>query len=240
MSTIDLTGQRVAVVGGGSRLGRAIALAAADRGADIAVAGRSQHDLDEVAAHAPGRSTTHHIDLSEPESISRFGKGLGAFDHLISTVSMHATGPLLDLTDPDIERSVDAKILGPLRLVRATAPHIDPHGSFTFFSGQAAWRPTPGGVVTATVNGALAVAVRALAIELGPIRVNAVAPGVVDSGALDKLGERKADLIAELAQRNPVGRIGTPDDIVPATLMLLSNTYITGTVLHIDGGGSLI
>nr|WP_296768865.1 SDR family oxidoreductase [Rhodococcus sp. (in: high G+C Gram-positive bacteria)] len=232
-------GQRIALVGGASRLGKAVALTLAELGADIAVAGRNQHTLDEVAARAPGRTTTYTVDISDTDSIRRFGDSVGALDHLVYTVSMHATGRLFDLTDTDIERSVDAKVLGPLRIVRATLPSIAPRGSFTFFSGQAAWRPTPGGIVTATVNGALAVAVKAMALELAPIRVNAIAPGVVDSGALDSLGDRKAQILSEVAERNPVGRVGNPEDIVPAVLMLLSNTYITGSVLHVDGGGSL-
>ena len=113
-------------------------------------------------------------------------------------------------------------------------------GSYVFFSGQAAWKPAPGSVITSTVNGGLAFLVRALAVELAPLRVNAVAPGLVDSGALDALGDaNKAEIIAAASERNPVGRAGTPSDIVDATMLLLTNGYMTGTVLHVDGGGPL-
>ncbi len=235
----DLSGQRVAVIGGGSRLGRAIALAAAEAGAEIVVAGRSAEALAEVADLAPGRADVVQVDLSLPETIARLGTEIGAIDHLVSTVSMHAAGPLATLEDAAIERAVDAKILGPIRLVRATAAAMRPGGSYTFFSGQAAWRPTPGAVVTATVNGGLAFLVQALAVELAPLRVNAIAPGLVDSGALDRLGDEKAAVLADAVARMPVGRVGVPADIVSATLMVIGNGYMTGSVLNIDGGGRL-
>jgi NAD(P)-dependent dehydrogenase (short-subunit alcohol dehydrogenase family) len=235
----DLSGQRVVVVGGGSRLGRAIALAAAGHGADIVVAGRSSEALKAVVGQAGGRSAAFAVDLSEPETINRLANDLGAFDHLISTVSMHAAGPLAELTDEVVQRALDAKVLGPLRIVRAMAGQVRSGGSFTFFSGQAAWRPGPGAVATATVNGALAFLVRALAVEIAPVRVNAVAPGVVDSGVLDHLGDAKAETLDQAAGRTLVGRVGTGDDITALTLMLISNGYITGTVVHADGGGPL-
>ncbi|WP_336882695.1 SDR family oxidoreductase [Rhodococcus globerulus] len=236
----SVNGSRVVVVGGGSRLGRAIALAASERGADIVVIGRSKTALDDVTKAASGRCDSIVADLSEPDSIVALGSTLGPFDHLISTVSMHATGPLVDLTDDVVLNAFDAKVFGPMRLARTTAPLVRPGGSFTFFSGQAAWKPSPGAVVTSTVNGALAFLVRALAVEYAPIRVNAVAPGIVDSGALDQLGDKKQEVLDRTAQHNPVGRVGTPEDLIDATLMLVTNGYMTGTVVHVDGGATLV
>lgn len=233
MHSSPFEGQRVVVVGGASRLGAALALASMDRGAEVVVAAR----------HRPtgrlGEATYLEVDLSNPETIVAMGEGVGTFDHLVSTVSMHAVGPLLDLSDSDIQASIDAKVLGPMRLARATAGKVRDGGSLTFFSGQAAWRPHRGGTVMATVNGAQAFLVAALAVELAPVRVNAVAPGVVDSGAHDRLGEEKEQVLADAARLSLVGRVGTVDDIVDATLMLMSNGYMTGTVLHIDGGAPL-
>lgn len=233
MHSSPFEGQRVVVVGGASRLGAALALASMDRGAEVVVAAR----------HRPtgrlGEATYLEVDLSNPETIVAMGEGVGTFDHLVSTVSMHAVGPLLDLSDSDIQASMDAKVLGPMRLARATAGKVRDGGSLTFFSGQAAWRPHRGGTVMATVNGAQAFLVAALAVELAPVRVNAVAPGVVDSGAHDRLGEEKEQVLADAARLSLVGRVGTVDDIVDATLMLMSNGYMTGTVLHIDGGAPL-
>jgi NAD(P)-dependent dehydrogenase (short-subunit alcohol dehydrogenase family) len=225
-------------VGGGSRLGAAIAVAVAERGAEVVIAARTPSH---GARRSFGESVASiHVDLSDPTTIERMGETIGPFDHLVSTVSMHATGRLVDLTDADIMRSVDAKILGPIRLAKATGHLIRPGGSMTFFSGAAAWRPSAGGAITATVNGALAFLVQALAVELAPVRVNAIAPGLIDSGALDVLGEeRKAAIIGAAAERNPVGRAGVPEDVLSATLMTMRNGYMTGTTVHVDGGGTL-
>lgn len=234
MHSSPFEGQRVVVVGGASRLGAALALASMDRGAEVVVAARHR-----PVGRLGDQATYLEVDLSNPETIVAMGEGVGTFDHLVSTVSMHAVGPLLDLSDSDIQASMDAKVLGPLRLARATAGKVRDGGSLTFFSGQAAWRPHRGGTVMATVNGAQAFLVAALAVELAPVRVNAVAPGVVDSGAHDRLGDEKEQVLADAARQSLVGRVGTVDDIVDATMMLMSNGYMTGTVLHVDGGAPL-
>ncbi|MFD4525677.1 SDR family oxidoreductase [Streptomyces sp. NPDC058470] len=100
---------------------------------------------------------------------------------------------------------------------------------------MAAWRPAPGRVVMATTNGALAFLVEALAVELAPLRVNAVSPGTVDSGAWDGMSAGKEASLRQVADRNPARRVGTPDDVVQAVLFTLTNPYATGTVLHVDG-----
>jgi NAD(P)-dependent dehydrogenase (short-subunit alcohol dehydrogenase family) len=154
---------------------------------------------------------------------------------------MHAAGPLRSLEPEKIDRAFDAKVLSPLRLVQQTADLVRAGGSYTFFSGQAAWRPGPGAVVTATVNGALAFMVQALAVELAPVRVNAIAPGLIDTGTLDALGEeRKQEVLRAATERNPVRRVGQADDVVSATMMVMANGYMTGTVVHVNGGGTLV
>lgn len=234
-------GQCVVVVGGGARLGRALVRAVSAAGAEVVIAGRYRERIEAAAAEIGLAASTRVVDFADPASIDSFASQLGSFDHLVSTVSMHAAGPLRSLEPEAITRSFDAKVLGPLRLVQRTADLVRPGGSYTFFSGQAAWRPGPGAVVTATVNGALAFMVQAMAVELAPLRVNAVAPGLIDSGNLDALGEqRKQEVVRAASERNPVGRIGQPEDVVSATMMVMANGYMTGTVVHVDGGGPLV
>jgi NAD(P)-dependent dehydrogenase (short-subunit alcohol dehydrogenase family) len=143
----------------------------------------------------------------------------------------------LDLVD--VHRAFAAKVFGPLLLAKHLGDRVRPGGSLTFFSGVAAWRPAPGRVVMATSNGALAFLVRALAVELAPIRVNAVSPGIVDTGAWDGLGDGKADFLRGVADRNPARRAGTVEDLTGAVAYLMGSPYVTGTVLHVDGGGRL-
>ena len=136
-----------------------------------------------------------------------------------------------------IIRAFDAKVVGAVLLVK----HLRPTTSVTLFSGIVAWRPRPGMAVTATTNGAVAFLAQALAVELAPVRVNAVSPGVVDSGAWDALGAAGKDkLFADTAARNPARRIGTPQEVSGAVLDAISNQFLTGTVLHLDGGGRLV
>ncbi|MEU5693985.1 SDR family oxidoreductase [Actinosynnema sp. NPDC020468] len=217
----SLENSRVVIIGASSNLGRQLADTARSQGADV------------VAASPRDGS----IDLTDERSVEDFAARVGAFDHLVSTAAVPANGPLADLDLPAIRRAFDAKVIGPLLL----AKHLggSARQSFTFFSGVAAWRPQPGRVVMATTNGALAFLVEALAVELAPLRVNAVSPGIVDSGAWDRLGEGKAAFLEATAARNPARRVGTPDDVVQAVLYAATNPYVTGTVLHVDGGGRL-
>ena len=92
----------------------------------------------------------------------------------------------------------------------------------------------------ATTNGAVAFLVEALAVELGPVRVNAISPGIVDSGTWDGMGDAKDGFLADTAKRNPAGRVGSPADVAAAALLVLTNPYVTGTTIHVDGGGRLV
>jgi NAD(P)-dependent dehydrogenase (short-subunit alcohol dehydrogenase family) len=122
------------------------------------------------------------------------------------------------------------------------AARIEGAGSITFVSGIAAYRPAPGGTLAATVNGALESMVRALALELSPVRVNAVSPGWVDTPVWDQIADpatRRARL-AEMAARLPGGRIGRPEDIANAIGFLIDDSFVTGTVLHAEGAQLLV
>lgn len=230
----DLGGQRLLVVGGGSHLGAAIARAAVEAGATVIVAGRRQEALEAVAG---GRMQTAFVDLADPPTIAGLVDEVGTVDHLVSTVSMHTRAPLAELTDDAIRLALDAKVLGPIRLARATIGRVTQ--SLTFFSGVAAERPPPEWVVPATVNGALNHLVKALAVELAPVRVNAVAPGTIDSGSHNRFGEGKAAFMEGRAAGTLAGRVGEPEDIVGPTLALLASPYITGQTLTVDGGALL-
>lgn len=230
----DLSGQRLLVVGGGSHLGAAIAQGAVEAGAEVTVAGRRREALEEVAG---GRMATAYVDLADPATITRLVADVGEVDHLVSTVSMHTRAPLAELTDDAILLALDAKVLGPIRLARETLGRVTQ--SLTFFSGVAAERPPPEWVVPATVNGALNHLVKALAVELAPVRVNAVAPGTIDSGSHNRYGDGKTAFLEGRAAATLAGRVGEVEDIVSPTLALLASPYITGQTLTVDGGALL-
>ena len=235
----SLHDQKVLVIGRGSGIARAVALAARDAGAHVVAAGRDQEKLSGTYAGEPGIST-ETVDLTDEESIAALGKRLGAVDQVVSTASARARGRVADLDRDALRVSFDVKVLGPLMLAKHLAPRINPGGSFVLFSGVAATKITVGTLGVAITNAAADTLARSLALELAPIRVNAISPGVIDSGAWDALGEQgKADYFAGISSRNPAGRIGAPEDIAQGVLFALTNTFLTGQTLHIDGGEPL-
>ncbi|GAB2837040.1 SDR family oxidoreductase [Actinocorallia aurea] len=230
-----LHGKRLIIVGAGSHTGRALAVAAAKAEAALVLAGPDPDRLAETAALAGGGETVR-VDLADEASIAALAAAAGPFDHLVSTAAMPANGPVAALDLAAVQRAFAAKVFGPLLLAKHLAASARPGGSFTFFSGFAAWRPAPERTVMATANGALAFLVQALAVELAPLRVNAVSPGIVDSGAWDGLADRKSDFLSAAASRTTVGRAGSVDDLVQAVLFAIGNSYVTGTTVHVDGG----
>ncbi|GAA1142293.1 NAD(P)-dependent dehydrogenase (short-subunit alcohol dehydrogenase family) [Kitasatospora gansuensis] len=239
MSKDTLDGRRLVVVGAGSNIGRALARTASAAGADLVLAGPDTAKLEATAAGLAGPALVQRLDLADEGSIAALAERVGPFDHLVSTAAMPANGPVATLELAAVQRAFAAKVIGPLLLAKHLAGQVNEGGSFTFFSGVAAWRPAPERVVMATTNGALAFLVEALAVELAPVRVNAVSPGIVDSGAWDGLAERKDAFLRGVAERNPARRVGTPDDLVQAVLYALGNPFVTGTMLHVDGGHRL-
>jgi NAD(P)-dependent dehydrogenase (short-subunit alcohol dehydrogenase family) len=149
---------------------------------------------------------------------------------------------VVSLSEDSMVRAIRSKILGPLFAAQQAAPRITKPGSITFTSGIAASRPAPGGALAATVNGALESMVLALALELAPIRVNAVSPGWVDTPVWDRLAapDAKNARLADLAARLPARRLGRPEDIANAVAFLMADRFVTGTVLHAEGAQVLV
>jgi NAD(P)-dependent dehydrogenase (short-subunit alcohol dehydrogenase family) len=164
-------------------------------------------------------------------------------DHIVSTAAdiAGAYELLPELTLAAARKVIDSKFIGPLLLAKYGSPRLRPDGSITFTSGIAAYRPAPRGSVVAGVNGALESLAYALAVELAPVRVNVVSPGWVDTPIWQHVAgaEARAKLDA-MAQKLPVGRIGSPEDIADGIRFLMRNGFVTGSVLHLDGGHRLV
>jgi NAD(P)-dependent dehydrogenase (short-subunit alcohol dehydrogenase family) len=234
-----LKDQTVLVIGRGSGLARASALAALDAGARVVAAGRGRETLAAAYAGEPGVST-ETVDLTDEASIAALGDRLGTVDHVVSTASARARGRVADLNRDAIRLSFDTKVIGPLMLAKHLAPRMNKGGSFVLFSGVAAAKIAVGTLGVAITNAAADTLARSLALELAPIRVNAISPGVIDTGAWDAFGEQgKADYFADIRARDPAWRIGTPQDIAEGVLFAMTSTFLTGQTLHIDGGEPL-
>jgi NAD(P)-dependent dehydrogenase (short-subunit alcohol dehydrogenase family) len=235
----SLKDQTVLVIGRGSGLARAIVLAANEAGAQVVAAGRNPEALRAAYAGEPG-VTAEAVDLTDEASVADLGERLGTVDHVVSTGSARARGRIADLDRDAIRLSFDTKVIGPLMLAKHLAPRMNEGGSFVIFSGVAAAKIAVGTLGVAITNAAADTLARSLALELAPIRVNAISPGVIDTGAWDALGQQgKEDYFADMSARNPARRIGTPEDIAQGVLFAMTNTFLTGQTLHIDGGEPL-
>jgi NAD(P)-dependent dehydrogenase (short-subunit alcohol dehydrogenase family) len=234
-----LRDKTVMVVGRGSGIARAVALLAQSEGARVIAAGRDQAKL--ASAYADNDVTAEVVDITDDESIAALAQRVGAVDHVVSTASARARGKLQDLQRQNLRQSFDTKVIGPTMLAKYFAPQINSGGSFVLFSGVHAFKHNVGYLGVGITNGAVDFLTRWLAVELAPIRVNAISPGVIDTGAWDSLGEDgKRDYFKHIAAGNPARRIGTPDDVASGVLFAMINRFMTGMTLKIDGGESLV
>ena len=233
-----LQDKTVVVVGRGSGIARAITLMARSRGARVVVAGRDKDKLAN-AYHDAGISADV-VDVTDDASIAALADSVGPVDHVVSTASARARGKLADLQRKNLQMSFDTKVIGPAMLAKHFAPHMNEGGSFVLFSGVNAFKINIGYLGVAITNGAVDFLTRSLAVELAPIRVNTISPGVIDTGAWDSLGEHgKRDYFEQVGTTNPTRRIGTPDDVADAVLFAMTNSFLTGVTLKVDGGEPL-
>ena len=234
-----LRDKTVLVIGRGSGIARAVALLSQSEGARVIVAGRDQAKL--ASAYSGSDITAEVVDITDDEAIAALADRVGAVDHVVSTASARARGKLADLQRQNLQLSFDTNVIGPTMLAKYFARQINPGGSFVLFSGVHAFKLNVGYLGVGITNGAVDFLTRWLAVELAPIRVNAISPGVIDTGAWDSLGEDgKRDYFAHIAGSNPARRIGTPEDVASAVLFAMTNTFLTGMTLKIDGGEPLI
>jgi NAD(P)-dependent dehydrogenase (short-subunit alcohol dehydrogenase family) len=233
-----LRDKTVLIVGRGGGIARAVTLLARSEGARVIVAGRDRAKLAN-SYDDPGISA-EPIDITDDDSIVALAERVGRVDHLVSTASARARGKLADLQRQNLLQSFDTKVIGPTMLAKHFASQMNPGGSFVLFSGVHAFKHNVGYLGVGITNGAVDFLTRWLAVELAPIRVNAISPGVIDTGAWDAMGDDgKRDYFERIAAHNPAGRIGTPDDIAAAVLFAMTNTFMTGVTLKIDGGEPL-
>ncbi|QND54543.1 SDR family oxidoreductase (plasmid) [Phyllobacterium sp. 628] len=239
------TNSRVLIVGGNSGMGLAVAKRCLDNGAEVIIVGRNEEKLNRAreSLHSHSRLEMIAADITKEDQVAGLFGQVGPLNHIVCTAAdiqgSYELLPALDLKAA--QRAVESKIFGPLLLAKHGALNLEPSGSITLTSGIAAYRPLPRGSVVATINAALEGLVRALAVELAPLRVNAVSPGWVDTPIWTFVaGDKKDETLEAMARRLPVGRIGQASDIAEAITFLMGSTFTTGTVLHVEGGHRLI
>jgi NAD(P)-dependent dehydrogenase (short-subunit alcohol dehydrogenase family) len=237
MSTI--AGTRILVIGRSTGIARAVVDAAISAGASVVVAGRDAKRLAEGYLDTDVQIET--VDVTDESSIAALANRLGTFDHVVTTASARARGKVGDLAAETVALSFATKAIAPILLAKHLAPIMPASGSFVLSSGATATRPTVGMLAVAGTNGAVDAITRGLAVELAPIRVNAVAPGTIDTGAYDGLGpDDKAALFSERSAKNPAARVGRAEDVARAIVFALEADFVTGLSITVDGGEILV
>jgi len=227
------------IIGRGSGIARAIALAVVEDGGRVIAAGRNPDDL--ADAYRALDVGVDRVDVTDESSVAALAGRTAKLDHVVCTASARARGGYADLTASLVNASFATKVTGPLLLAKHFAGKLAPGGSFLFMSGATALKPAPGMLAVGATNAAVDAITVGLAVELAPIRVNAIAPGTIDTGAYDALGdERKAALFKARSATNPARRIGSADDIAAAAVAILANGFITGASVPVDGGEHLV
>ncbi|MDT5303882.1 MAG: hypothetical protein QOG79_7306, partial [Mycobacterium sp.] len=210
-----LQDKTVVVVGRGSGIARAVALLAHHEGARVVAAGRDKAKL--ADAYDGLDIAPETVDITDDMSIGGLAGRIGPVDHVVLTASARARGKLADLERKDLQLSFDTKVIGPTMLAKHFAQQLNPGGSFVLFSGVHAFKLNVGYLGVGITNGAVDFLTRWLAVELAPIRVNTVSPGVIDTGAWDAMGEDgKRIYFAHISSSNPARRIGTVEDVAGA------------------------
>jgi NAD(P)-dependent dehydrogenase (short-subunit alcohol dehydrogenase family) len=232
--------QRVVIFGGTSGIGLAAAQLAAEDGAQVVVVGRRH--VDDALAQLPGSAEGYVVDVRDESSIRELFTTLGAFDHLVYTAGETLTlGAIEDMDLQAARRAFDTRMWGAYGAVKHGHAQIRPGGSIVLSSGSAGARPQATWSIGASICGAIEALTRALAVELAPIRVNAVAPGVVRTDLWRDLSDdERQELYDGVGANLLVGRVGEAREIAEAVVFLMNNHYSSGTVLAVDGGALLI
>ncbi|MFE3181979.1 SDR family oxidoreductase [Streptomyces violascens] len=260
--------ERVVIVGGTSGIGLATARRQLSEGRDVVVTGRNPERLraalDELAglsgtlstsgapdtsgapgtpgtSGTPGEVSGAVVDARDEAATQEFFAGLDRVEHVVvAATGSTAAGPFRSVTTDALRQATEGKLIAHSLTARAALDVLSPTGSITFVTAASAGAAMPGTAGLAAANASVAAMVPVLAVELAPVRFNAVSPGIVDTPWWDWMdADAKAETFAAYAKSTPAGRCGHPEDIADAISFLLGNSFTTGVVLTVDGGARL-
>ncbi len=242
---MSLEGKRVVVIGGTSGIGFAVADGAAREGAQVTVASSRQTTVDSSLARLPQGTLGQVADVRDEAQLGTLFERTGAFDHLVFTAG--DWGPLGggSLETLDLARANEVfavRFWGALAAVKQALKYLSREGSVTLTDGMVAHRPRKGAAINSGMAGGVEHLTRGLAVDLAPLRVNAVCPGAVRTEVWNtRLPEdERAQRVKRMTERLPIPRMAEPGEVAEAYLYLMRGGYTTGQVLYVDGGMSVV
>ena len=233
-----MAGKSAVIVGGTSGIGRMLAQMLAKRGDEVVITGRDQARAQAVAAEIGGKTLGLAVDIARPEEIASRLAGIGPVDHLVIAAIDRDENSVRKYDIARAIKLVTLKLVGYTEVVHTLVPRFSKEASIVLFGGLAKERPYPGSTTVTTVNGGIHTMVHTLAVELAPIRVNAVHPGVIgDSPAWNG---KPPEVLERIRVRTPIGRLARMDEVAGSVLFLLDNQAVNGVNLNVDGGWLLL
>lgn len=230
---MQLVGKKVVVVGGSSGIGLATARLAQAEGADVIIASRNEERLNAAASKLKVSAVT--ADVTSDESVANLFHRCGPVDHVVVTAAQLRTGPVKTVAMEDVRATMEGKFWGAWRVAREA--QINAGGSLTLVTGYLSVRPRPNAAIVGAANGALESLARSLALELAPVRVNAVSPGIIDTPIRAAMPEQaRREMLEKTAASLPVGRVGTGEDVARQILAFMTIGFMTGAIVYLDGG----
>ena len=232
-----LAGKKVVVVGGSSGIGFSTAELAKREGADVIIASRNADRLNAAAEKLGAKAIS--ADVTSDKSIEDLFRACGPVDHVVVTAAQLRSGPFKTVAMEDVRATMEGKFWGAWRVARSA--EIRASGSLTLVSGYLSIRPRPNSAIVGAANGAIESLARSLALELAPVRVNAVSPGIIDTPIRAAMPEAaRLDMLAKTAAGLPVGRVGLGEDIARQILAFMTIGFATGSIVYIDGGALIV
>jgi NAD(P)-dependent dehydrogenase (short-subunit alcohol dehydrogenase family) len=235
---MPLDEQSVVIIGGSSGMGLATARAAALAGAHVTIASSRQQRVDAALSELPDGCAGSVVDVRDEEQIAALFARVGKLDHLAFTAGDAFTPrPLAQRSMSEARAGFDVRFWGAVAVIKHATPHLRPGGSIGLTTGTVSQRPVPGAAMAAASAGAAEGLVRGLAVELAPIRVNAVRAGAFRTPLWDRVpaAQREA-MFTRLAENTLTKTVGEPEQIAATHLFFMQNEYVTGTVQTVDGG----
>jgi NAD(P)-dependent dehydrogenase (short-subunit alcohol dehydrogenase family) len=244
MSVASLENQRVVVIGGSSGIGFAVARRALREGARVAIGSSRAERVEDAVKRLGAGASGSVVDARDEASVAAFFAAHGPLDHLVYTAgdwpALRSVAPIPELDLAGASAVFTVRFWGALAAIKHAQPRLSAGGSITLTDGAVAHRPRKGAALSTAMAGAVEHLTRALAVDLAPLRVNAVCPGLVLTEVWDSIPEeQRAERLRRMTARLPVPRAGDPDEIAEAYLYLMRGSYSTGQVLIVDGGFTL-